>query len=59
MSHLIKYVEETGHLPVATANFEVNGTGYHKNGLHRKIAEALLVKKLKPTVNIQGKSAPL
>ena len=42
-----------------TANFEVIGRGYRNNARRRKIAEALLVKKLKPTLNIQEKSVPL
>ena len=55
MFHLVKHAGETGHLPVDTANFEVIGSGYRNNARHRKIAEALLVKKLKPTWNIQEK----
>ena len=58
-SHLVKHAVETGHLRVDTANFEVIGSGYCNNACHRKIAEALLVKKLKPTLNIQEKSVPL
>ena len=57
-SYLVKHAVETGHLPVDTANFEVIGSGYRNNARRRKIAEALLVKKLKPTLNIQEKSAP-
>ena len=58
-SHLVKHEGETGHLPVDTANFEVIGRGYCNNARRRKIAEALLVKKLKPTLNIQCKSVLL
>ena len=58
-SHLVQHAGETGHLPVDTANFEVIGSGYRNNARCRKIAEALLVKKLKPTLNIQEKSVPL
>ena len=58
-SHLVKHTGETDHLPVDTANVEVIGSGYRKNALRRKIAEALLVKKLKPTLNIQEKSISL
>ena len=53
------YVGETGHLPVERANFEVIGNEYRNNARHRNIAEALLVKKLKPTLNIQEKLIPL
>ena len=52
-SHLVRHERETGHLPVDTANFEVIGSGYRNNARRRKIAEALKVKKLKPTLNIQ------
>ena len=58
-SHLVKHAGETGHLPVDTANFEVIGSGYRNNPRRRKIAEALLAKKLKLTLNIQEKSIPL
>ena len=58
-SHLVKHAAETGHLPVDTANFEVIRSRYHNNACHRKIAEALPVKKLKPTLNIQEKSVLL
>ena len=58
-SQLVKHAGEIGHLPVDTANFEVTESGYRNNPRRRKIAEALLVKKLKPTLNIQEKSVPL
>ena len=51
-SHLVKNAEETG-------NFEIIESGYRNNPCHRKIAEALLVKKPKPILNIQEKSVPL
>ena len=86
-------MQEIGHLPVANADFEVIGSGYHNNTCQGKIAESnpaniylfnvnnrstrkkvqdmfkvksknnrtagLLVKKLKPTLNIQKKLVPL
>ena len=58
-SHLVKNAEETGHVPVDTANFEIIESGYRNNPCCRKIAEALLVKKPKPTLNVQEKSVPL
>ena len=57
--NLVKHAGETGHLPVATANTEVIGSGNCSNARGRKIAESLLVKKLKPTVNIQKKLVSL
>ena len=58
-SDFVEHAGETGHLPVDTASFEIIGSGYRNNARRRKIAEALLVKKLKPTLNIQEKSVPL
>ena len=55
-SHLVKHTGETGHLTLATDNFEVNGRGYRKIPLRSKIEEALLVEKLKPSLKIQEKS---
>ena len=52
-SPLVKHIRETSHLPVETENFKVTANGYGNNARRRKIAEALLVKKLKPTLNIQ------
>ena len=57
-SHLVKHAGETDHVPVNAANFEVTETG-HPNACRRKITEALIVKKLKPTLNIQEKLVPL
>ena len=59
LSHLVNHAGETGYLPVDTVNFKIIGSGYRNNARRRKIAEALLVKKLKPKLNIQEKSVPL
>ena len=48
-SHLVKHAGESGHLPVTTADVEVFRSGYRNNARRRKIAEALAVKKQKPT----------
>ena len=58
-SHLVKHARETDHVPEDAANLEVTETGYRNNACQRKIAEALVVKKLKPTLNIQEKLLPL
>ena len=58
-SYLVKHSGESCHLPVDTANFEVIGSGCRNIARRRKIAKALLLKKLKPTLNIQKKSVPL
>ena len=56
--HLVKHARETGHLSKDIVNFEIIGSGYRNNACHRKIANTLLVKKLKPTLNIQEKLVP-
>ena len=58
-SHFVKHAGETGHLPVDTANFEGIGRRYRNDTRRTKIAEALLVKKLKLALSIQQKSVPL
>ena len=57
--HLVKHAGETGHLPVDTANFKVIGSGYCNNTRSRKIAEALLVKKLKTNIDYPIKIGPI
>ena len=52
-SYIYKHAGETSHLPVDTANFDLVGSGYRNNVRGIKIAETILVKKLKPTLNIQ------
>ena len=59
LSHLVKHAVEDWSPTVDTANFEVIGSRYCNNACWREIVEALLVKKLKPTLNIQEKSVPL
>ena len=58
-SRLVKHAGETGHLPVDAANFEVIGSGFRNNARCGNTVEALLVKKLKPTLKIQEKLVPL
>ena len=58
-SHFVKHAGETGDLPVDTANFEVIGSRHRSNARRRRIADAILFKKLKPTSNIQEKLVPL
>jgi hypothetical protein len=58
-SHLVKHSIESEHSAVDTANFEIIGNSYRHNNKKRRIAEALFVKKLKPSLNVQEKSVPL
>ena len=57
-SYLIKHSIESGHDPVCHANFKILDKGY-SNTFKRKVAEALLIKKHKPSLNVQEKSVKL
>ena len=59
MPHLLKHWIESGHKPLEAVNYKIISTGYRKNTMKRKLSEALLIKELKPTLNIQEKSVPL
>ena len=58
-SHLVKHVVEANHIPVTTNNFTILNSGYRNNKRKRKIAEALMIKELRPSLNIQEKSVQL
>ena len=57
-SHLVKHSIESGHDPVCDGNFRILDKGYN-NTFKRKVAEALLIKKHKPSLNIKEKSVKL
>ena len=57
-SHLVKHSIESGHDPVCHGNFRILDKGYN-NTFKRKVAEALLIKKHKPSLNVQEKSVKL
>ena len=48
-SHLFKHFVESGHDPVLKIDFKIIGKGYRNNTCRRKIAEALFIKKIKPS----------
>ena len=52
-SHLSKHSVESGHDPVLKNDFKIIGKGYRNNTSRRKIAEAFVIKKIKPALNIQ------
>ena len=58
-SHLFKHSVESRHDPVLKNDFRIIGKGYRNNTSRRKIAEALFVKKMKSSLNIQDKSVKL
>ena len=58
-SHLYKHFIKTRHQTLKISNYRIIGNGYWNNWDKRKIAEALSIKELNPTLNKQNKSIPL
>ena len=57
-SFILKHVIEKQHSEVDVSDVEIIGSNYRNKNL-RLISEALLIKKFKPPLNVQGKSIPL
>ena len=55
-SYVYKHCIEADHRSPDINDFKVKGSNFHKNVFKRKIAEALVIKQLKPTLNKQEKS---
>ena len=51
-SHVLKHSSESEHVEVTQENFKVIGSYFKNNRLKRKIAEALLIKKERPSFNV-------
>ena len=58
-SYLFKHSIESGHPVLDKKNYIIIGKGYKNNVRKRKIAEALLIKEMKPTLNKQDNSVEL
>ena len=58
-SHLVKHAIENNHLPVVKGDFTILDSGYRNNTRKRKIAEALTIKVIKPSLNSKEKSVEL
>ena len=58
-SHLLKHTLENNHQHVSEKDFKIFGNGFRGNNQKRKVAEALLIREIKPTLNIQDQSVPL
>ena len=58
-SDLFKHAVESGHEILAVTNYSIIGKWYRNNIRKRKIAEALLIKDIKPTLNRQDESIAL
>ena len=52
-SHLFKHSVESGHPVLDMSNYKIIEKGYRNNARKRKVAEALLIKEMKPTLNNQ------
>ena len=57
--HLLKHALENKHQHVSEKDFKVIGNGFRGNNKKRKVAEALLIREIRPTLNIQDQSVPL
>ena len=55
-SHLFKHAVESGHEILDVTNYSIIGKGYQNNTRKPKIAEAILIKEMKPTLNRQDHS---
>ena len=58
-SHLVKHAIENNHLPVVKDDFTKLDSGYRNNTHERKIAEALMIKVIRPSLNAKEKSVEL
>ena len=54
--HLVKHAIENTHLPVVKGDFTILNSGYRNNTRKRHIAEALMIKVIKPSPNAKEKS---
>ena len=58
-SHLVKHAIENNHLPVVKNDFTILESGHRSNTRKRKIAEALMTKVIKPSLNAKEISVEL
>ena len=58
-SHVLKHSMEKSHKNVNTTDFKIIDKNFHNNKRKRKIAEALRIKDIRPTLNTEEKSIQL
>ena len=58
-SHIFKHSSEKCRQHFHTNSFKIIGNGFKNNSFKRKVSEALLIKEIKPSLNIQEKSIEL
>ena len=58
-SHMLKHALQSGHPSVSPNDFRILQKGYNNSKVKRKISEALLIRKHRPSLNIHENSVPL
>ena len=58
-SHILRHSVESGHANVIYEDFKIIAKNSNKNHCKRRIAESLLIKEKRPTLNTHDKSVPL
>ena len=58
-SHLYKHSQESNHPCVALSDFEIIGSNFQNQKFKRKIAESLLIREKRSSLNTQEMSIPL
>ena len=53
-SHILKHLLETGYEHLASSSFSVISKNFNGNKRRRKITESLLIKQLRPTLNVHN-----
>ena len=57
--HMLKYTLQSDHPSVSTNDFRILQKGYNNKKVKRKIPEALLIRRHRPSLNIHEKSVIL
>ena len=58
-SHMLKYTLQSGYPSVSPNDFRILQKGYNNNKVKRKISEALLIRRHRPSLNIHENLLPL
>ena len=57
--YLIKHSIKNNHLPVVKSDFTILGSGYRSKTRKKKIAEVIIIKVIRPSLNSKEKSVEL
>ena len=55
----LKHALENNHQRFSEKDFKIIGNGFRGNSKKREVAEVLLIREIKPNLNIQDQSVPL